>query len=873
MKELTLQIDFEEPKRTILPKEVARKRAITKKINKPYRYEEVLKHTIDYFGGDELATKVWINKYALKDSKGRIFELSPDDMHRRMAHEIARIEANYSNSLSEEEIYEVLKDFKYIVPQGGSMSGLGNNHQIVSLSNCFVIGQEGNADSYGAILKTDEEQVQLMKRRGGVGHDLSQIRPKGMPVKNSAITSTGVVSFMERYSNSTREVAQDGRRGALMLSISVNHPDVEDFIDAKTDTSKITGANVSIKIDNKFMKAVRENGKYVLKFPVNSDSPIFEKEIEARKIWEKIISNAWESAEPGILFWDTIKEESIPDCYSDLGFNSVSTNPCGEIPLCPYDSCRLLAINLYSYVKNPFSPSATFDTELFENHIMIAQKIMDDIVDLEIEKIDGIIEKIASDPQNKEVKKTELDLWQKIQFKCIQGRRVGIGITAEADMLAAMGYRYGTLEATEFATDIQKKLALSTYRASTKLAKERGSFPIFDSKKERDNPFLQRMNSVDSGLYDDMMKHGRRNIAMLTIAPTGTTSLMTQTSSGIEPVFNVAYKRRRKINPQDKSSTTSFSDKEGDKWEEYRVFHHQFVTWMKENGYDASKIQMLDDEKLNEIIDKSPFYKAMANDVDWIQKVEMQGAIQKWVDHSISVTVNVPNQAPKELIEKIYLKAWETGCKGVTVYRDGSRDGVLISDSSKNDTLHSDFIETNAPRRPQSIPARIIRFNNHKEKWIAIVGMFNEKPYEIFTGCAEDSFLIPMNVKHGRIIKNKFEGKSRYDFQYQDKDGYNITFEGLSRSFDKDYWNLAKLISGVLRHGMPIKSVVDLVSNLNLNDESLNTWKNGVIRALSKFIPNGTVAKGNSCPECENNSLIYQEGCLTCKDCGYTKCS
>jgi len=868
MNESTLQIDFNIPPERVIPKRVSPNE------NRPFSFEEILINTMEYFGGDELAAKVWINKYALKDSEGRFFELTPDDMHKRMAREIARIERNYPSNLLEGDIYEVFKDFRYIIPQGGSMAGLGNNHQIVSLSNCFVIGQDGNSDSYGAILKTDEEQVQLMKRRGGVGHDLSQIRPKGIPVMNSAITSTGVVSFMERYSNSTREVAQDGRRGALMLSISVRHPDVEDFIDAKTDTSKVTGANVSIRIDDEFMKEVQENGKYLLKFPVDSDSPFIEKEIEAKKLWKKIVYNAWRSAEPGILFWDTIKRESIPDCYMDLGFNSVSTNPCGEIPLCPYDSCRLLAINLYSYVNSPFTSRATFDFELFENHIEIAQKVMDDIVDLEIEKIDKIIEKIVSDPQHEDVKKTELDLWKKIQFKCIQGRRTGIGITAEADMLAAMNFRYGTSEATDFATEIHKKLALTVYRSSMKLARERGSFPIFDADKERDNPFLKRIKSVDSNLYDEIMTHGRRNIAMLTIAPTGTTSLMTQTSSGIEPVFNVTYKRRRKINPQDKSSNMDFADKVGDRWEEYKVFHHTFITWLEENGYHAKEISKLKDADLDEIIKKSPYHKATANNVDWIKKVEMQGAIQKWVDHSISVTVNVPKEATQELIEKVFFKAWKAGCKGVTVYRDGSRDGVLISDSAKNEKAPADFMETKAPQRPKSMSARIIRFNNCKEKWIAVVGIYRDKPYEIFTGCAEDSFLIPSYVEQGWVIKNKSDdGNSRYDFQYQDKDGYKVTFEGLSRSFDKEYWNLAKLISGVLRHGMPMKSVVEVVSHLNLNDESLNTWKNGVIRALSKFIPNGTTSKGNSCPECNNDSLVYQEGCLTCKDCGYTKCN
>ena len=866
-KETTLAIDF-----GVSPKRDTAK-AISPKKPKPLSPEEIEQEAIRYFKGDDLAARVWINKYSLKDSQGNIYERSPDDMHRRMAREVARIEDKYPNGLSEEEIYEVFKDFKYLVPQGGSMAGIGNDHQIVSLSNCFVIGQEGNADSYGAILKTDEEQVQLMKRRGGVGHDLSHIRPKGSPVMNSAITSTGVVPFMERYSNTTREVAQDGRRGALMLSISSRHPDVEDFIDAKTDSTKVTGANVSVRIDDAFMQAVEEDNTYTLQFPIQGDGPVVTKETEARKLWKKIVHNAWKSAEPGILFWDTILNESIPDCYADLGFETASTNPCGEIPLCPYDSCRLLAINLYSFVKDPFTDEANFDFELFRRLAATALRVMDDIVDLEIEKIKKIIEKIKSDPQEAEIKRTELNLWKKILSKCVQGRRTGIGITAEGDMLAALGLRYGTPEATEFSTEIHKTLALETYRSSAQLAKERGCFPVFNAKKEQKNPFLLRIKAEDEALYQEIAKVGRRNISMLTIAPTGTTSLMTQTTSGIEPLFNVAYKRRRKINHQDKNSKTHFADELGDQWEEYHVFHHKFITWLEKNGYQPETVCNLEDQELKKIIEQSPYHKATANDVDWLNKVEMQGAVQKWVDHSISVTVNIPEETTEELVEQIYLKAWKSGCKGITIYRDGSRSGILVSSTKKEEKAQDTFIETKAPPRQSSMPARIIRFLNHNEKWIAVVGMLNERPYEIFTGCAEDSFLIPSYVENGWVIKNKKDGKSRYDFQYQDKDGYKVTFEGLSRCFDKEYWNLAKLISGVLRHGMPIKSVVDVVSNLNLNDDSLNTWKNGVIRALSKFIPNGTKAKGNSCPQCDNQNLTYQEGCLTCQNCGYTKCS
>ena len=867
-KDATLELNFD----SLVPEAIINELIAEKQ--QPFTSKEVLAAATHYFDGDELAAKVWMNKYALKDPAGNIYENTPDDMHRRMAREVARIETKYPSGLTEEEIYGVFRKFKYIVPQGGSMAGLGNNHQIVSLSNCFVIGHDGDGDSYGAILQTDQEQVQLMKRRGGVGHDLSQIRPKGSPVMNSAITSTGIVPFMERYSNSTREVAQDGRRGALMLSISVQHPDVEDFINAKTDTSKITGANISIRIDDNFMEAVKHDRDYLLQFPVESDAPTIKKGIKARDIWGKIIHNAWQFAEPGILFWDTITRESIPDCYHDLGFKTVSTNPCGEIPLCTYDSCRLLAINLYSYVNHPFTFDATFDFELFEVHVEMAQRIMDDIVDLEIEKIDRIMRKIESDPQATEVKRTELQLWKKIQYKCSQGRRIGIGVTAEADMFAALGLKYGGTKATNFAVKVHKQLALAAYRSSTKLAKERGAFPIFQAEKEKQNPFINRIKMADKGLYQEMMECGRRNIAMLTIAPTGTTSLMTQTTSGIEPLFNVAYKRRRKINHQEQSTESDLTDNLGDCWEEYRVFHQKFACWLKENGFDSDKVSSLNELELNEIIKKSPYHQAVANDIDWIEKVEMQGAIQAWVDHSISVTVNVPRETTEDLIYKIYFKAWESGCKGVTVYRDGSRDGVLVSNASNRGNKTGDLLETRAPQRHRSLPASIIRFLNHSEKWIAVVGMLNGKPYEIFTGCAEDSFLIPPYIKQGWVIKNKTDnGKSRYDFQYVDKDGYKITFEGLSRSFNKEYWNLAKLISGILRHGMPIKSVVEVVSNLNLDDESLNTWKSGVIRALSKFIPNGTRAKASSCPECDNQALEYQEGCLTCKNCGYTKCS
>jgi len=846
------------------------------KLRESYSYEEVVQSATEYFKGDDLAANVWVNKYALKDSAGNIYERTPNDMHRRLASEIARVEQKYPNSMSEDEVFDLLKDFKYIVPQGGPMTGIGNEYQIASLSNCFVIGNKGIADSYGGVMKVDEEQVQLMKRRGGVGHDLSHIRPKGSPVMNSALTSTGIVPFMERYSNSTREVAQDGRRGALMLSVSIAHPDAEGFIDAKMDGTKVTGANVSVKVTDEFMKSVVNDVPFKQQYPIDSKEPTFEKEINGKKLWDKIVHNAWKSAEPGILFWDTVINESIPDCYSDLGFKTVSTNPCGEIPLCPYDSCRLLAINLYSYVENPYTEEASFNMQKFKKHVKYAQRIMDDIVDLEMEKIDAIIKKIEDDPEGLDIKRTELTLWKKIKQKCIEGRRTGVGITAEGDMLAALGKRYGTDDALDFSVKVHKNLALSAYTSSVEMAKDRGSFPIYDSIREEKNPMINRIKESDPGLYEDMVKYGRRNIALLTIAPTGTTSIMTQTTSGIEPVFMVSYKRRRKVNPNDKSVKVDFVDEVGDAWEEYHVFHHNFKTWLAIEGYDLNKIATYTDEELNAIIEKSPYYKATANDVDWVNKVKMQGAIQKWVDHSISVTVNVPEEISEEMIGKIYVTGWESGCKGITVYRDGSRSGVLVSNDDKKDKKEESFgiIETQAPKRPKVLEADIVKFNNNHEKWIAVVGTIDGRPYEIFTGRADDSFSILSQVDSGWVIRNKTEdGRARYDFQYEDKEGYKTTIEGLSRTFNQEYWNYAKLISGVLRHGMPIAFVVEMVSNLHLSDESLNTWKNGVQRALKKYIPDGTKVEGQECPECSSTEgLMFKEGCLTCSDCGYSKC-
>ena len=841
-----------------------------------YSYDEAYEESLRYFQGDELAARVWVNKYAVKDSFGNIYEKSPEDMHWRIANEVARIESKYPNALTAKELYDLLDHFKYIVPQGSPMTGIGNDYQVASLSNCFVIGVDGAADSYGAIIKIDEEQVQLMKRRGGVGHDLSHIRPKGSPVKNSALTSTGLVPFMERYSNSTREVAQDGRRGALMLSVSIKHPDSEAFIDAKMTEGKVTGANVSVKLDDAFMQAAVDGKPYLQQYPIDSSDPTFTKEIDASTLWKKIVHNAWKSAEPGVLFWDTIIRESVPDCYADLGYRTVSTNPCGEIPLCPYDSCRLLAINLYSYVVNPFKPNAYFDFDLFKKHVALAQRIMDDIIDLELEKIERIMHKIDEDPENDEVKRAERVLWEKIYKKSGQGRRTGVGITAEGDMLAALGLRYGTEEATEFSEKVHKTVALGAYRSSVEMAKERGAFEIYDNKREQNNPFIQRLAEADPELYEEMKKYGRRNIACLTIAPTGTTSLMTQTTSGIEPVFLPVYKRRRKVNPNDTNVHVDFVDETGDAFEEYIVFHHKFVTWMEANGYDPSK--RYSQEEIDELVAKSPYYKATSNDVDWLMKVKMQGRIQKWVDHSISVTINLPNDVDEDLVNRLYVEAWKSGCKGCTVYRDGSRSGVLISaksDKNKKEELPPCKPPTVVEVRPRILEADVVRFQNNKEKWVAFVGLLDGHPYEIFTGLQDDDegILLPKSVTSGRIIKNIDEdGTKRYDFQFENKRGYKTTIEGLSEKFNKEYWNYAKLISGVLRYRMPIEQVIKLVGSLQLNSENINTWKNGVERALKKYIQDGTEAKGKKCPNCGNETLVYQEGCLICTTCGASRC-
>lgn len=843
-----------------------------------YSYEEAFQATLAYFDGDELAARVWVNKYAMKDSFGNIYEKSPADMHHRLAAEMARIERKYPNPVPEEEIFSLLDHFRFIIPAGSPMTGIGNNHQVASLSNCFVIGIDGDADSYGAIMKEDEEQVQLMKRRGGVGHDLSRIRPKGSPVNNSALTSTGLVPFMERFSNSTREVAQDGRRGALMLSVSIKHPDAEAFIDAKMTEGKVTGANVSVRIDDDFMRCATEGRPYRQQYPVDApeDECLTSKEIDAQKLWKKIVHNAWKSAEPGVLFWDTITRESIPDCYADLGFKTVSTNPCGEIPLCPYDSCRLLAVNLYGYVDDPFTPQASFNFQRFRQHVRLAQRFMDDIIDLEEEKIDLILKKIDSDPQSEEVKHTERRLWEKIKRKTGQGRRTGLGITAEGDMLAALGLRYGTQEATGFAVKVQKTLALTAYAASVEMAKERGAFEIYDAQREAANPFVLRIKEADEALYADMVKYGRRNIACLTIAPTGTTSLMTQTTSGIEPVFMPVYKRRRKVNPNDPEVRIDFVDESGDAFEEYIVYHHHFLTWMRANGIDTER--RYTQEEIDELVARSPYYLATANDVDWLMKVKMQGEIQKWVDHSISVTVNLPNAVDEALVDRLYVEAWKSGCKGCTIYRDGSRAGVMVSVKKKKEDKGAK-LQTLSPvveRRPEVLECDVVRFQNNKEKWVAFVGLLDGRPYEIFTGLQDDEegIVLPKTVTKGRIVKhvNAEDGTKRYDFQFENKRGYKTTVEGLSEKFNKEYWNYAKLISGVLRYRMPLENVIKLVDSLQLESENINTWKVGVARALKKYITDGTEAKGLKCPNCGHEALVYQEGCLICKHCGSSRC-
>ncbi len=849
---------------------------------KTYSQEEAYEASLKYFGGDELAARVWVNKYAMKDSFGNIYECSPEDMHWRIARELARVERKYPNPLSEEQIFELLDHFRYIIPAGSPMTGIGNDFQVASLSNCFVVGLDGDADSYGAIMRVDEEQVQLMKRRGGVGHDLSHLRPKGTPVNNSALTSTGLVPFMERYSNSTREVAQDGRRGALMLSVSIKHPDSEAFIDAKMTEGKVTGANVSVKLDDEFMRAAIEDKPYVQQFPIDSPNPVVKKEVSARKLWEKIVHNAWKSAEPGVLFWDTIIRESIPDCYADLGFRTVSTNPCGEIPLCPYDSCRLLSINLYSYVDNPFTAEARFNMEKFQRHVALAQRLMDDIVDLEMEKIDRIMEKIAQDPQSDEVKGAEYHLWEKIKRKSGMGRRTGVGITAEGDMLAALGLRYGTQEATDFSVSVHRQLALSAYGSSVNMAKERGAFEIYDAKREENNPFVLRLKEADPALYEDMRQYGRRNIACLTIAPTGTTSIMTQTTSGIEPVFMPVYKRRRKVNPNDTNVHVDYVDEVGDSFEEYIVYHRKFLTWMEAQGIDTT--QRYTQEEIDALVARSPYYKATANDVDWLMKVKMQGAIQKWVDHSISVTVNLPNSVDETLVNQLYQEAWRSGCKGCTIYRDGSRSGVMVSVSKKDGKKASAQSTEEMPPckhpevtevRPKVLDCDVVRFQNNKEKWLAFVGLLDGYPYEIFTGLQDDDegIMLPKSVVKGKIIKQVNEdGTKRYDFQFENKRGYKTTVEGLNEKFNPEYWNYAKLISGVLRYRMPIDHVIKLVGQLQLDDESINTWKNGVERALKKYVSNGTKAKGQKCPNCGGETLVYQEGCLICTNCGASRC-
>ncbi|MDR1757431.1 MAG: adenosylcobalamin-dependent ribonucleoside-diphosphate reductase [Bacteroidales bacterium] len=856
-----------------------------------YTKEEIFQDAVDYFKGDALAAGVWIDKYALKNEQGDLLERTPDDMHRRLSKEFARVEKKYVHPMSEELIYELLKEFKFIIPQGSPMAGIGNEFQISSLSNCFVIGNGSQSDSYGGIMKMDEEQVQLMKRRGGVGHDLSHIRPSGSPVKNCALSSTGVVPFMSRYSNSTREVAQDGRRGALMLSISIKHPDAEHFIDAKMEENKITGANVSVRIDNEFMECVKNGTPYTQQYPIHAENPIVRKEVDARKLWAKIIHNAWKSAEPGVLFWDTIQQESIPDCYKEEGFETTSTNPCGEIPLCPYDSCRLLALNLYSYVEKPFTEDASFNMPLFKEHVQYAQRLMDDLIDLEIEKIDDIIRKIQSDPESDDVKRVEWELWHKIRSKSLQGRRTGLGITAEGDMLAALNIRYGSEHGNTFSSEVHKQLALAAYRSSVTLARERGAFPIYSSIKEGTNPFINRLKATDPNLYEDMVRYGRRNIALLTIAPTGSVSICTQTTSGIEPVFNVAYNRKRKISPGtdtlgspvipllDPASPTTteptrktFCDGSGDCFEEYVVFHHKFLTWAEINGYNIEQLKQMNLAELEPIVEKSPYYKSTANDTDYLKKVELQGLVQKWVDHSISVTVNLPKETTEATVNDLYLKAWETGCKGMTVYREGSRDGIF---TNKDKSLDKKSGNKKHEKRPKELKAKVIRIKNGSEDWIAYIGLKDGKPYEIFTGQTQDDvFPIPKHITEGVIIKEKQpNGIKRYDFRYYDRDGYGITIAGLSRIFNPVFWNYAKFISALLRHEIPIENVISIISGLNFGDENINSWKVQVIRALKQFVEDGTKKSGVTCPKCgEIDTITFIEGCEKCRSCGWSKC-
>ena len=869
---------------------------MNEKNRKSFTKEEVIKETLKYFNGDELAADVWARKYCLKDDKN-YFEQTPDDMHRRIAKELARIEAKYPNPLSEEQIFETLKNFERIIPQGSPMSGIGNDYQIVSLSNCFVIGNDRDSDSYGGIIKLDQEIAQLQKRRGGVGLDMSFIRPSGSPVKNSAITSTGVVPFMERYSNTTKEVAQDGRRGALMQSISIKHPDAESFIDAKLTQGKVTGANVSVKITDEFMNAVQNDMDYIQSYPLNLDinldsgiriddmtyDTIYKgalgsyKKINAKKLWKKIIYNAWKSAEPGILFWDKVISESIPDCYAHLGFRTVSTNPCGEIPLCPNDSCRLLSLNLYGYVVNPFTKEAYFNWDLFKSDVQIAMRYMDDIIDLELEKIEAILEKIKSDPEDEFIKLYEINLWEKIKDMTIKGRRTGLGVTAEGDMLAALNFTYGTDEATNFSEEVHKQLKLNAYRSSVTMAKERGAFPIYDFAKETFNPFIQRIEEEDKQLYADMITYGRRNIALLTIAPTGTVSIMTQTTSGIEPVFLPVYKRRRKINPQEKDIKIDFVDGDGIAWTEYNVFHHKFKTWLEVNGYNFDVVKTMTTEQLDEIVRKSPYYKATSNDVNWVKKVEMQGRIQRHVDHSISVTVNLPSDVSEELVASVYETGWKSGCKGITVYRDGCRDGVLFSNK---ETKKDDNSDNHAPKRPKRLKGEIHRFQNNLEKWIAAVGIKDGRPFEIFTGKLQNGLSnLPVNIRDCEIVKNiidveedgKLVKKKRYDIEYVDADGNKQIHMGLNHAFNPEFWNYAKFTSALLRHRMPIVNTYELVDSLNFKDDHINTWKNGVARVLKRYIIDGEKGKG-VCPECGSENLQYIEGCLTCKSCGFGKC-
>ena len=846
------------------------------KKQKTFTYEEVLESAVAYFNGDELAGTTWMNKYAMKDYDGEFVEKNPDDMHKRMAKEFGRIEADYKlkynlngsakflskygqerEDLTEAKVYSLFKEFGYIIPQGSVMSSLGNHYKLASLSNCIVVPELH--DSYGGVFYTDQQLAQLFKRRCGVGVDISNLRPAGSSVSNAAGSTSGAVSFMNRFSHTTREVAQNGRRGALMLSMDIAHPDVEDFITIKQDLQKVTGANISIRLSDEFMHAVEANAEYTHKWPIESDNPKFTKTVNAKALWKTIIQCAHNTAEPGLIFWDRQHWYSTSSVYP--GYKNTSTNPCSEIAMQGGDSCRLIALNLYNFVDNPFTKDASFRMEDFYKATYEGQRLMDDLVDLETEAIERILNKVDADDEPENIKMVEKETWELLLKTGKEGRRTGLGFTALADMVAALGMAIDSDEAIAMVESMMKEKCRAEFDSSIDMSLSRGSFVGFDSKIEKTSEFVQMLEKELPDVYERMMKFGRRNISISTVAPTGTLSMLAQTSSGIEPVFMTHYKRRRKLNEQDRDAKVDFIDDSGDKWQEFNVYHHNLKTWMEVTGETD--------------ISKSPYAGSTAPEINWNKRVEMQAAVQKYVTHSISSTINLPNDVSLDEVSNIYLESWKQGTKGITVYRDGSRSGVLVSADEKKDAVleNSEFRETKAPARPKRLDAKVVRFQNNKEKWIAVVGLLNGRPYEIFTGKTEDVFNMPAAVEYGWIIKNKREdGSSQYDFQYEDKEGYKVTMGGLSRSFDKEFWNYAKLISGVLRHGMPLHYVVDLIGKMNLYDENINTWKSGVVRALKTFIANGTTVSDHTCGECGDEGLVYEEGCLKCVSCGYSKC-